>query len=73
MWRAGKNLKREMGENTQDGTPGSWFKVTVSVLARPALDRIPWNLVKKEDHIKQPYVNYLEESFPMEICFHWRV
>uniref|UniRef100_A0A452R5N1 NTF2 domain-containing protein n=1 Tax=Ursus americanus TaxID=9643 RepID=A0A452R5N1_URSAM len=29
VWRAGKNLKREMGENTQDGTPGSWFKVTI--------------------------------------------
>ncbi|XP_049561185.1 nuclear RNA export factor 2-like [Orcinus orca] len=24
-----KPLEREMGENTQDGTPGSWFRVTI--------------------------------------------
>ncbi|XP_034509450.1 nuclear RNA export factor 2-like isoform X2 [Ailuropoda melanoleuca] len=29
VWRAGKNLKREMGDNTQDGTPGSWFKIII--------------------------------------------
>ncbi|KAF3813037.1 hypothetical protein GH733_018980, partial [Mirounga leonina] len=27
VWRDRKALRREMGENTQDGTPGSWFKI----------------------------------------------
>ncbi|KAB1252849.1 Nuclear RNA export factor 2 [Camelus dromedarius] len=30
VWRDRKPLRREMRENTQDGTPGSWFKITVS-------------------------------------------
>ncbi|XP_035581541.1 nuclear RNA export factor 2-like isoform X2 [Zalophus californianus] len=29
VWRERKTLRREMGENTQDGTPGSWFKITI--------------------------------------------
>ncbi|XP_024611556.1 nuclear RNA export factor 2-like [Neophocaena asiaeorientalis asiaeorientalis] len=29
VWRNRKPLEREMGENTQDGTPGSWFRVTI--------------------------------------------
>ncbi|XP_058569597.1 nuclear RNA export factor 2-like isoform X2 [Neofelis nebulosa] len=29
VWRDRKLLKRQMGENTQDGTPGSWFKITI--------------------------------------------
>ncbi|XP_032255389.1 nuclear RNA export factor 2-like [Phoca vitulina] len=29
VWRDRKTLRREMGENTQDGTPGSWFKITI--------------------------------------------
>ncbi|XP_035581531.1 nuclear RNA export factor 2-like isoform X2 [Zalophus californianus] len=29
VWRDRKTLKREMGENTQDGTPGNWFKITI--------------------------------------------
>ncbi|EPY72502.1 nuclear RNA export factor 2-like protein [Camelus ferus] len=28
VWRDRKPLRREMRENTQDGTPGSWFKIT---------------------------------------------
>ncbi|TEA32699.1 hypothetical protein DBR06_SOUSAS116110001, partial [Sousa chinensis] len=37
VWRNRKPLEREMGENTQDGTPGSWFRVTVSILAQTHL------------------------------------
>ncbi|XP_007456963.1 PREDICTED: nuclear RNA export factor 2-like, partial [Lipotes vexillifer] len=29
VWRNRKPLEREMGENTQDGTPGSWFTFTI--------------------------------------------
>uniref|UniRef100_A0A667IVJ9 TAP-C domain-containing protein n=1 Tax=Lynx canadensis TaxID=61383 RepID=A0A667IVJ9_LYNCA len=29
VWRDRKLLKRQMGENTQDGNPGSWFKITI--------------------------------------------
>ncbi|XP_032331971.1 nuclear RNA export factor 2 [Camelus ferus] len=29
VWRDRKPLRREMRENTQDGTPGSWFKITI--------------------------------------------
>ncbi|XP_061034165.1 nuclear RNA export factor 2-like [Eubalaena glacialis] len=29
VWRNRKPLEREMQENTQDGTPGSWFRVTI--------------------------------------------
>ena len=32
VWGNRKPLEREMRENTQDGTPGSWFRVTVSIL-----------------------------------------
>lgn len=32
VWRNRKPLEREVGDNTKDGTPGSWFKITVSVL-----------------------------------------
>ncbi|XP_039080193.1 nuclear RNA export factor 2-like isoform X1 [Hyaena hyaena] len=29
VWKDREPLKREMGKNTQDGTPGSWFKITI--------------------------------------------
>uniref|UniRef100_A0A673UH51 Nuclear RNA export factor 2 n=1 Tax=Suricata suricatta TaxID=37032 RepID=A0A673UH51_SURSU len=29
VWRDRKPLKREMRDNTQNGTPGSWFKITI--------------------------------------------
>ncbi|KAK2506559.1 hypothetical protein MC885_005802 [Smutsia gigantea] len=29
VWQDKKPLKREMGENTQVGIPGSWFKITI--------------------------------------------
>uniref|UniRef100_A0A8I3P6V9 Nuclear RNA export factor 2 n=1 Tax=Canis lupus familiaris TaxID=9615 RepID=A0A8I3P6V9_CANLF len=29
VWKGRKNLKKEVGENTQDGTSGSWFKITI--------------------------------------------
>uniref|UniRef100_A0A9L0J2M0 NTF2 domain-containing protein n=1 Tax=Equus asinus TaxID=9793 RepID=A0A9L0J2M0_EQUAS len=28
-WRKRKPLEREVGDNTKDGTPGSWFKITI--------------------------------------------
>ncbi|XP_070114462.1 nuclear RNA export factor 2 isoform X2 [Equus caballus] len=28
-WRNRKPLEREVGDNTKDGTPGSWFKITI--------------------------------------------
>lgn len=32
LWSNRKHLKREMGEDKQDGTQSSWFQITVSVL-----------------------------------------
>uniref|UniRef100_A0A8C0T7N1 Transcription elongation factor A like 6 n=1 Tax=Canis lupus familiaris TaxID=9615 RepID=A0A8C0T7N1_CANLF len=29
VWKGRKTLKKEVGENTQDGTSGSWFKITI--------------------------------------------
>ncbi|XP_070459570.1 nuclear RNA export factor 2-like isoform X1 [Equus przewalskii] len=29
VWRNRKPLEREVGDNTKDGTPGSWFKITI--------------------------------------------
>ncbi|XP_059942248.1 nuclear RNA export factor 2-like [Mesoplodon densirostris] len=29
VWRKRTPVEREMGENTHDGTPGSWFRVTI--------------------------------------------
>ncbi|XP_058392399.1 nuclear RNA export factor 2-like [Diceros bicornis minor] len=29
VWRNRKPLEREVGGNTRDGTPGSWFKITI--------------------------------------------
>ncbi|XP_070114794.1 nuclear RNA export factor 2-like [Equus caballus] len=29
VWRKRKPLEREVGDNTKDGTPGSWFKITI--------------------------------------------
>lgn len=71
MWRDRKTLRREMGENTQDGTPGSWFKITVSVLARSALDRISWNLIKRKTTLNILMSIIWRRSFQWR--FHWRV
>lgn len=46
VWQDKKPLKREIGKNTQVGTPGSWLKITVSVLTKSALDRLTRNLIK---------------------------
>lgn len=32
LWSNRKHLKRQMGEDKQDGTQSGWFKITVSVL-----------------------------------------
>ncbi|XP_057351354.1 nuclear RNA export factor 2 [Manis pentadactyla] len=29
VWQDKKHLKRKMGKNTKDGTPGSWFKIVI--------------------------------------------
>jgi hypothetical protein len=40
VWRDTNRREREMEQDTQDGAMQSWFKVTVSVLAKSAVGRM---------------------------------
>ncbi|KAK2505806.1 hypothetical protein MC885_021278 [Smutsia gigantea] len=52
VWRDKKPLKREMGENTEDGTPESWFKITVPRGMK--YDKI-WLLNSLQSHCSVPF------------------
>ncbi|XP_042830173.1 nuclear RNA export factor 2 isoform X3 [Panthera tigris] len=52
VWRDRKLLKRQMGENTQDGTPGSWFKITIPCGGK--YDKT-WLVNSIQDHCSVPF------------------
>uniref|UniRef100_A0ABI7YH19 Nuclear RNA export factor 3 n=1 Tax=Felis catus TaxID=9685 RepID=A0ABI7YH19_FELCA len=54
VWRDRKPLKREMRENTQDGTPGSWFKITVSIPYGGKYEKT-WLVNSIQDHCSVPF------------------
>lgn len=51
VWKDGESQKREVGQHQEDGTLGSWFKVTVSGLVPTALDYSETQ--QKETHNEQ--------------------
>uniref|UniRef100_A0A667IVS9 NTF2 domain-containing protein n=1 Tax=Lynx canadensis TaxID=61383 RepID=A0A667IVS9_LYNCA len=54
VWRDRKLLKRQMGENTQDGNPGSWFKITVSIPYGGKYDKT-WLVNSIQSHCSVPF------------------
>ncbi|VFV46028.1 Hypothetical predicted protein [Lynx pardinus] len=52
VWRDRKPLKREMRENTQDGTPGSWFKITIPYGGKYEKT---WLVNSIQDHCSVPF------------------
>ncbi|XP_025789582.1 nuclear RNA export factor 3-like [Puma concolor] len=52
VWRDKKPLKREMRENTQDGTPGSWFKITIPYGGKYEKT---WLVNSIQDHCSVPF------------------
>ncbi|XP_072812074.1 LOW QUALITY PROTEIN: nuclear RNA export factor 2-like [Vicugna pacos] len=52
VWRDRKPPQREMRENTQDGTPGSWFKITISYGRK--YDKM-WLMKSIQNHCSVPF------------------
>lgn len=65
VWRDDKHQTRKVGQVTKDGTLGTWFKVTVSVLVTSALDL--YEMQEKEEHSEQDEsVTWREKSCCVE-------